>query len=298
LADNRGMLDKSSIIGLAAGFGLVVFAIVSEGSLVPFMSLSSIFIVGGGVIASTMVNYSFTDIKESFPTIVSMIKAKDIDLRTDIELMNLFAKRSRRDGLLQLENDISEIDDGFLRGGLQLAVDGVKKENLEEILSDQIQAAKGRIEMTVNLLYSMAGYAPAFGMVGTVIGMVLMLQNISDAESLGKGLSVALLTTLYGAVLANLVFTPLAGKLDYLSELDINRKLMFRSAILSMVEQENPRIMEKKMLNYVDPRSRAEYLKYYDTVRSTKEREEKLYRLWKNQQNSTWDDLRKILEVG
>jgi len=262
------------------------------------MSLSSIFIVGGGVIASTMVNYSFTDIKESFPTIVSMIKAKDIDLRTDIELMNLFAKRSRRDGLLQLENDISEIDDGFLRGGLQLAVDGVKKENLEEILSDQIQAAKGRIEMTVNLLYSMAGYAPAFGMVGTVIGMVLMLQNISDAESLGKGLSVALLTTLYGAVLANLVFTPLAGKLDYLSELDINRKLMFRSAILSMVEQENPRIMEKKMLNYVDPRSRAEYLKYYDTVRSTKEREEKLYRLWKNQQNSTWDDLRKILEVG
>ena len=135
---------------------------------------------------------------------------------------------------------------GFLRGGLQLAVDGVKKENLEEILSDQIQAAKGRIEMTVNLLYSMAGYAPAFGMVGTVIGMVLMLQNISDAESLGKGLSVALLTTLYGAVLANLVFTPLAGKLDYLSELDINRKLMFRSAILSMVEQENPRIMEKK----------------------------------------------------
>ncbi|KPP96478.1 MAG: flagellar motor stator protein MotA [Bacteroidetes bacterium HLUCCA01] len=292
------MLDKSSIIGLAAGFGLVVFAIVSEGSLVPFMSLSSIFIVGGGVIASTMVNYSFTDIKESFPTIVSMIKAKDIDLRTDIELMNLFAKRSRRDGLLQLENDISEIDDGFLRGGLQLAVDGVKKENLEEILSDQIQAAKGRIEMTVNLLYSMAGYAPAFGMVGTVIGMVLMLQNISDAESLGKGLSVALLTTLYGAVLANLVFTPLAGKLDYLSELDINRKLMFRSAILSMVEQENPRIMEKKMLNYVDPRSRAEYLKYYDTVRSTKEREEKLYRLWKNQQNSTWDDLRKILEVG
>lgn len=292
------MLDKSSIIGLAAGFGLVVFAIVSEGSLVPFLSVSSIFIVGGGVIASTMVNYSFTDIKESFPTIVSMIKAKDIDLRTDIELMNLFAKRSRRDGLLQMENDISEIDDGFLRGGLQLAVDGVKKENLEEILSDQIQAAKGRIEMTVNLLYSMAGYAPAFGMVGTVIGMVLMLQNISDAESLGKGLSVALLTTLYGAVLANLVFTPLAGKLDYLSELDINRKLMFRSAILSMVEQENPRIMEKKMLNYVDPRSRAEYLKYYDTVRSTKEREEKLYRLWKNQQNSTWDDLRKILEVG
>lgn len=292
------MLDKSSIIGLVAGSSLVILAIVTEGSLVPFISISSLVIVGGGVIASTMVNYSFTDIRESFPTITGMIRAKDVDLRTDIELLNLFAKRARRDGLLMLENDVTEIDDSFLRNGLQLAIDGVKKENLEEILGDQIQAARGRIEMTVNLLYSMATYAPAFGMVGTVIGMILMLQNISDAESLGRGLSVALLTTLYGAIMANLFFSPLAGKLDYLSELDLNRKYMFRSAILSILDQENPRIMEKKMLNFVDPRSRAEYLKYYDTVRVTKEREEKLYRLWKNQQNSTWDDLRKILEVG
>lgn len=168
------MLDKSSIIGLLAGSSLVILAIITQGSLVPFISVASFIIVGGGVIASTMVNYSFTDIRESFPTITGMIRAQDVDLRTDIELLNLFAKRARRDGLLALEGDVSDVDDSFLRNGLQLAIDGVKKENLEEILGDQIQAAKGRIEMTVNLLYSMASYAPAFGMVGTVIGMILM----------------------------------------------------------------------------------------------------------------------------
>lgn len=292
------MLDRSTIIGFVGGFSLVLIAIVTQGSIIAFASLSSLLIVGGGVIAATMINYSWDHINESFPTIVGMMKNKSVDLRTDIELLNLFAKRSRRDGLLSMESDISDIDEQFLKNGLQLAVDGVKKENLEEILSDQIQAAQRRIEVSINVLHSMATYAPAFGMVGTVIGMILMLQNISDAESLGAGLSVALLTTLYGALMANMVFGPLAGKLEYLSELDINRKLMFRSAVISIVEGENPRLMEKKMLNYVDPRSRAEYLKYYDTVRVSKEREDKFYRLWKKQQHSTWDDLRRILEVG
>jgi chemotaxis protein MotA len=292
------MLDRSTIIGLFGGSSLILVAIITQGSLGAFVSVSSVLIVLGGVIASTMVNYSWENINESFPTMVGMMKNKAVDLRTDIELLNLFAKRSRRNGMLSLEGDIAEIDDNFLKSGLMLAVDGVKKENLEEILSDQIAAAQRRIEITINVLSSMSNYAPAFGMVGTVIGMILMLQNITDAESLGAGLSVALLTTLYGTIFSNLFFGPLAGKLEYLSELDINRKLMFRSAILSMMEGENPRIMEKKMLNYVDPRSRAEYLKYYDTVRITKEREEKLYKLWKSQQNSTWDDLRKVLELG
>ena len=144
----------------------------------------------------------------------------------------------------------------------------------------------------------MAEYAPAFGMIGTVIGMILMLQNISDPESLGAGLSVALLTTLYGTIVANMLLGPLAGKLGYLSELDINRKQMFRTGILSIVEGENPRIMEKKMLIHVDPKSRAEYIKYHEGIRISKERDEKFYKLWKEQQNKEWDDLKAILEAG
>jgi len=144
----------------------------------------------------------------------------------------------------------------------------------------------------------MSNYAPAFGMIGTVIGMVLMLQNIEDPQQLGAGLSVALLTTLYGTVLANMVLVPLAGKLEYLSELDNNRKEMFRTGILSMIDGENPRIMEKKMLIHVDPHDRAEYVKYHENMRISKERDEKFYKLWIEQQNNGWEDLKEILETG
>lgn len=292
------MLDRSAVIGFLGGFGLIAIAIVTQGEMIAFASLSSVFIVFGGVIAATMVNYSFENISDSFRTISNMMKARKVDLRTDIELMNLFARRARRGGLISLDRDISFVDDTFLKNALQLAVDGISKGNLDAILDDQIKSNQRRAEISVNVLYSMASYAPAFGMIGTVIGMILMLQNISDPQSLGQGLSVALLTTLYGTISANMFFNPLAGKLEYLSELDNNRKRMFRVAVMSIVDGENPHIMDKKMLNYVDPRDRAEYLQFHEQVRITKEHEEKLYQSWHEQQNSTWDDLRKTMEIG
>lgn len=292
------MLDRSTLIGFIGGFSLVLIAIMAQGSLVAFASLSSLLIVLGGVIAATMVNFSWENISDSFQTIIGMMKAKSVDLRTDVELMNLFARRVRRNGIISLDSDVEYIEEDFLKNGLQLAIDGVSKDNLEMILKDEIKTIERRIETSINVLFAMASYAPAFGMIGTVIGMILMLQDISDPQSLGAGLSVALLTTLYGTIFANMVFNPLAGKLEYLSEMDINRKMMFQVAIMSIVDGENPRIMEKKMLNYVDPTNRAEYLKFHDGIRITKEREEKLYKYWTEQQNSGWDDLRKTLETG
>lgn len=280
------------------GIVLVVLAIVTQGSLIIFISFSSALIIGGGIISATMVNYSFENIKTSFKAISSMMGAKEVDLRTDMELLNMFARRVRTDGILVLDSDIQHIEDQYLKTGLQLAVDGFKKESLDSILRDEIKSRERQVETSINVMYSMAEYAPAFGMIGTVIGMILMLQNISDPESLGAGLSVALLTTLYGTIVANMVMGPLAGKLDYLSEMDINRKQMFRTGILSIVEGENPRIMEKKMMIHIDPKSRAEYIKYHEGMRISKERDEKFYKLWIEQQNKEWDDLKAILEVG
>lgn len=292
------MLDRSTIIGFIGGFTLVVLAITTQGSLLVFASLSSILIVGGGIIAATMVNYSFDNIKSSFAAITSMMGAKEVDLRTDMELLSMFARRVRTEGILVLDSDIQHIENAYLKNGLQLAVDGFKKESLDSILRDEIKSRERQVETSINVMYSMADYAPAFGMIGTVIGMVLMLQNISDPESLGQGLSVALLTTLYGTIVANMLLGPLAGKLEYLSELDINRKEMFRTGILSIVEGENPRIMEKKMLIYIHPKSRAEYIKYHEGVRISKERDEKFYKLWIEQQSKEWDDLKTVLETG
>jgi chemotaxis protein MotA len=280
------------------GVVLVVSAIVTQGSLLIFISFSSALIIGGGIVSATMMNYSFSNIKDSFSAITSMMGAKEVDLRTDMELLSMFARRVRTEGILVLDSDIQHIDDQYLKNGLQLAVDGFNKDSLDSILRDEIKSREREVDISINVMYSMAEYAPAFGMIGTVIGMILMLQNISDPESLGAGLSVALLTTLYGTIVANMLMGPLAGKLGYLSELDINRKQMFRTGILSIVEGENPRIMEKKMLIYVDPKSRAEYIKYHEGMRIGKERDEKFYKLWKEQQNKEWDDLKAILEAG
>lgn len=292
------MLDRSTIIGFILGFTLIVVAIVMQGELIFFASLTSLLIVVGGIIAATMVNFSFENIKDSFVAIQSMMSTKAVDLRTDMELLGMFARRIRSEGLLILDEDIKHINDTYLKNGLQLAVDGFKKESLDEILKDEISSRERQVEISINVMQAMSTYAPAFGMIGTVIGMVLMLQNVSDPETLGAGLSVALLTTLYGTILSNMLLGPLAGKLEYLSELDINRKQMFRAGINSMVEGENPRIMEKKMLIYVQPQDRAEYIKYYENVRINKQRDEKFHKLWIEQQDKEWDDLKKILETG
>lgn len=292
------MLDRSTVIGFILGFALVIGAIVTQGSLMVFASFSSILIVVGGIIAATMINYSFDNIKDSFSTITSLMNVKSIDLRTDMEVMNMFARRVRMDGLLILDEDIRHLKDEYLKNGLQLAVDGFKRESLESILNDEIRSRERQVDISIQVLNSMSAYGPAFGMIGTVIGMVLMLQNISDPESLGAGLSVALLTTLYGTVISNMILGPLAGKLEFLSEIDINRKEMFRVGILSIVEGENPRIMSKKMLIYVDPQSRAEYIKHHEELNLSKERDEKFYQLWIEQQDKEWENLKEILKPG
>lgn len=292
------MLDKSSMIGLVLGIVLVLGAILPKASILLFIDVPSFIIVAGGLFASTMVSFDFDKIKGSFGLMMRLMKDAGADLRTDMEVITLFARRVRTGGLLVLDEDIKHLKDEYLKNGLQLAVDGFKTDSLNSILSDEISSEEEISFTAINVLSAMSNFAPAFGMIGTVIGMVLMLQNLSDPEALGAGIAVALLTTLYGSMLSNMLFAPLAGKVTYLAEKDLNRKKMFRVAILSMVEGENPRIMEKKMLIYIEPAERAEYVKHHEGLKIMKARDEKLYKLWKEQQGKEWENLKKILEPG
>jgi len=291
-------LDKSTIIGFIGGFSLVIIAITSQGDIALFIDPASFLIVGGGVASTSMINYGLEDIKNSFIILKYALTTRQTDLRTDIEIMNMFSKKARREGMLKLENDVEHVNDAYLKNGLQLAIDGVSKESLESILNDQVLNLKSRYEKSVSLLYAMADYSPAFGMIGTVIGLILMLQNIADPEQLGKGLSVALLTTLYGTIFANMIFGPLAGKLKHISDIELSRMYMLKAGIMSMVNEENPRIMEKKMLSYVPPEQRAEFVRFYDEHKSGKKREDKIYENWIEIQEKPWQNLQIILETG
>ncbi|MEX0771926.1 MAG: MotA/TolQ/ExbB proton channel family protein [Balneolales bacterium] len=291
-------MDKSTIFGLLAAFVVVFLAIATQGSFAVFFSISSFLIVMGGVFSVTIVNFSYTEVVKTFESVYENLKTTKVDLRTDIELINMFARKARRDGMLALEDDLHRIDDSFLRNGLLSVMDGLKKETLLNILDDQLENAERVMERGVRVLGSMGEYSPAFGMMGTVIGLILMLQNIEDPESLGHGLAIALLTTLYGTFLQNIFFLPLSGKLDHMSEKQLTRKRMFKSAIVSIIEEENPRIMEDKMLIYLAPAERAAYLAYYDKETFDKEREERLYENWDQYQNKSWQHLVANMATG
>lgn len=291
-------MDKSTLFGMIAAFLLVLSAIIFQGDLGLFISLSSFLIVMGGVLSVTIVNYSLSELKDAWNNLYENLKNSEIDMRTDIELMNMFARKVRRDGMLAIEEDIQSIDDSFLKNGFLYVLDGMQKETLNSILNDQLQNTERTMEKSVRILSSMADYSPAFGMIGTVIGLILMLQNIQDPESLGIGLAIALLTTLYGTIFANMVFIPLSGKLDNLTEKHVTKRQMYKAAIISIVEQENPRIMENKMLNFLPPAERAEYMAYYDKNSFDKTREEKLYEKWKFYQNKPWQNLVADLAIG
>lgn len=291
-------LDRSALTGFITGFALVIFAIASQGKLSTFLDFPSFLIVGGGVVATALINFGFESMGVAFSIVKEVLTETKHDLRTDIELMNMFARKVRREGLLMLEDDVQHINNHFLQNGFQLAIDGISKKSLENILEDQIKSQERRLDNSFTIMDSMANYSPAFGMIGTVIGLILMLQNISDPNSLSTGLAIALITTFYGAILANLIFTPLAGKISHIGEHEMSRYEMFKVAIMSIVNEENPRIMEKKMLSYVSPEDRAEYIKYYDSKGYSKKREEVLYANWTQQQNTKWQNLLKVLETG
>lgn len=284
-------MDRSTVIGLVAGFGLIFLAIVTQGNFIAFVSIASLIIVLGGVVCATIIQYSINDLSATIKSVYATLRQAPKDPAAIIEMMVMFARRARRNGLLVLDDDVMYVEDNYLRNGLELAIDGISEENLVQILDDEIKALERRQDTSIKLLESMAGYAPAFGMIGTIIGLVMMLQNLTDPESLGVGLSIALITTFYGTMFANLIFAPLAGKMLNLADQELANKEMLRSGVISLANGENPRIMEKKMLSYVSPDQRAEYIRINGDKSFNQKQEEKLYNHWINQQKDKWENV-------
>ncbi len=247
-------MDKTTVIGLGAGVGCIVISILLSGDLGAFFDLASIFVVVGGTIASTIVSYPGKMLK-SLKTIYTMaFKAKHIDLNEDIELIIKVANVARREGLLALEDAVGEVDNPFLQKGIMLIVDGADGELVKNILETEISFIQERHTQGQNIINSMASYAPAYGMIGTLIGLILMLKNLSDSASLGPSMAVALITTFYGVVLANLVFTPVSKKLKVQSDSEALQKELFMEGLLSIQDGENPRIIKDKLQAFISRR--------------------------------------------
>jgi chemotaxis protein MotA len=226
------------------------------GGLGLFISVPSLMIVVGGTLGATLINYPLKDVLK----VVSVVKNAFFDRHhTARELIANFvtlASRARKEGMLALEPMIKEMNDDFLRKGLQLSVDGLEPQAIQAILETEVEHIQSRHKLGAEIFTTMGTFAPALGMIGTLIGLVQMLQSMDDPSTIGPSMAVALLTTFYGALMANIVCLPIAGKLRNRSGEEVTSKEMAIEGILSIARGENPRILEQKLNVFLAPRQR------------------------------------------
>ncbi len=242
--------DILTPIGLTLGFIMIAYGIVSSGGtdgFVSFVQVSSVVIVLGGLTAALLINFNLEQIKLTGRVVKEAFNKKQHNIAELIQLFERLSERARREGLLALENELENVEDPFIKKGVLLAVDGIEPEVINDIMNAEIIAMEDRHQKGRTIIEKAGEYAPAWGMVGTLIGLVLMLNNLTDPSTLGPNMAVALLTTFYGSLLANLVFIPLAGKLELKTEEEIFVKQIVIEGVIGVQSGQNPRILKEKL---------------------------------------------------
>jgi chemotaxis protein MotA len=246
-------MDVATLVGIITAFSLVFTAITMGGSIALFINIPSIMIVVGGTLGATLINYPLPDILK-----VSKVVKNAFFMRvsTSKEMITNFvslAGVARREGILALENSISEINDEFMRKGMQLSIDGLEPVSIKDILD--------RHKLGAEIFTTVGTFAPALGMIGTLIGLVQMLQTMEDPSTIGPAMAVALLTTFYGALIANILCLPIAGKLRNRSGEEVMMKELMSEGILSIAKGDNPRLLEQKLNAFLSPQLRESSFK-------------------------------------
>lgn len=250
-------MDLATIIGLIGGSAALVMTVfTSGGSLSGIWDLPSIIFVIGGSFFALFIANPMTTMTKIFGILGRAFKVPSFGEKVLVQNMVALAEKARREGILALEESLEELDDEFMKSGLRLVVDGTDGAVIKSILENELNAIEDRHLGWINVVTNWAGLAPGYGMMGTVIGLIGMLNNLEDKSSLGPNMAVALITTLYGSMLANWIFTPIATKLSGQNALEVTTKEMIIEGVLSIQAGDNPRILAAKLLTYLDPKSR------------------------------------------
>lgn len=252
-------MDIASVVGLLAAFGLILVAIlIAPGSsLTAFIDVPSILVVCGGALAACMIAFPLKSMLGMPMTLKVVFLNKATDYGALIKQIVSLAETARRDGLLALENRIGEIENSFIITGLQMAVDGTRPDAIEDIMRTEMDAVATRHRDAKAVSDQMGRFAPAYGMIGTLLGLIIMLGNMSDPSSIGSGMAVALLTTLYGAIVSNVLFLPFSEKLGFLNKQELLGMEIIIRGIMAIQSGENPRVIEQKLRTFLPPSVRA-----------------------------------------
>ncbi len=249
-------MDLASVIGISLAVILVIGGILTGGEASAFINLPSLLITVGGTLGSVIMANPMDRIKNLGKVTKIAFFSQTPDMVSLVQTIVSFAEKARREGLLALEADAGDLDDEFLAKSIQLVVDGTDPELVKAILDTEISVLEERHAANKGMFDTMAELFPAFGMLGTLIGLIAMLRNLDDPGSLGPGMAVALITTFYGSFMANIVAIPISAKLAARSsEETVVRELMVEG-VLAIQAGENPRIVEEKLKVFLPPEQR------------------------------------------
>lgn len=249
-------MDLMTIVGILAGVLVVVLGILTGSGIGLFWNFPSVLITVGGSFFTVVIQY---DLKQVRDVMKVARQAFTTEVSPSNDLIKVFAglaRKARKEGLLSLEDEVDAVSDPLFAKGLQLMVDAIDPDTIRDILETEIDSMEERHELGQSVFRSWAAMAPAFGMIGTLIGLVQMLSLIKNPDALGPGMAVALLTTLYGSLLANLLFTPIAGKLALRSREEIRNKMIIVEGVIGIQSGMNPRILEEKLNALIPPGNR------------------------------------------
>jgi chemotaxis protein MotA len=246
-------MDFGTFIGIIISFVLILITMMMVASFGTFIDPASAILV----IGCTVMGYVTSTPIAKLSLVIKVGKAAfrefKIDLTGVIPLLVSFAEKARREGLLALEDDVESLDDDFLKRGVQLVVDGTDPELVKTIMQTQMNYIEERHTFGQSIFENMGTLAPAFGMIGTLIGLVAMLQQMDDPAAIGPAMATALITTLYGAIIANVIFLPMANKLNAKSSDEILLKKIMLEGMLAIQAGDNPRIVEEKLKAFLPP---------------------------------------------
>ena len=260
-------IDLSTVIGVLLAWGMVIMGMIlaSGGDIGLMLALfvyqpDSAAITIGGSLGAVIISTPLSTVTGLGKVLGNSVfeNTANTDHSMLISELTEYATEARRNGVLALDARTDEVDDPFIKGGLQLAVDGTAPEQIEEIMGLDLEAFSKRHERNRNVLMTWAEFAPAYGMIGTLVGLIAMLADLSDPDSIGPAMAIALITTMYGSMAANMFCIPLANKLKTRTEEEVVRKEMVITAILGIQNGDNPRIIRQKLLTFVRPDLREE----------------------------------------
>ncbi|WP_078593722.1 MotA/TolQ/ExbB proton channel family protein [Evansella clarkii] len=239
------------IVGIIMMLAAVYFNDAGTGRLDDFIKMAPVLIVTGGLVSAILINFSMEDLRSVPKTVKEAFQNNQQDTKETIDSFLEMAELARREGLLSIESEVDEMRDPFLQKGMRLAIDGEDPEIIKDILTADIAAMKSRHTESREILEKAGEYAPAWGMIGTLVGLVLMLQNLDDPSSLGPSMAIALLTTLYGSLLANLIFLPMANKLKSNTKKEVYFKQITVEGLIGVQSGQSPKKLRDKLYAFL-----------------------------------------------